>query len=102
MLSVSIRQYDWVILLAGTKYVPPDNPHLRMYEDRVLTECSDIAMGIPVHNTFNVLKFLYSYTQAKGASVLALTVPETAHRFASVDEKRADLNARITTYEGKK
>ncbi len=56
-------------------------------------------MGIPVDNTFKVFKFLYNYAHIKRSNVLALTVPETAHKFRSADEKRADLNTRIMTHK---
>ena len=62
---------------------------------------SDIAMGIPVENTFNVLKHVYNVAESKGCYVLALTVPETAAVFPQSESSRKDLNSRIMAHEAK-
>lgn len=63
------------------------------------SNCSDIAMGCHVDVTFKSLQTIWKLALSRRCNVLALTVPEVAGNFSTVDAKRNDLNARILNFE---
>ncbi|KAF9880007.1 GDSL-like Lipase/Acylhydrolase [Colletotrichum karsti] len=70
--------YDWVIILGGT---------------------NDLALGVTPERIFECLKAAWDSALAKGAKVLALTVPECAYKNRVLDAARRRLNTAILSHQ---
>ncbi|KAK1600628.1 GDSL-like Lipase/Acylhydrolase [Colletotrichum navitas] len=76
--ETSQAAYDWVIVLGGT---------------------NDLAYSVPPERIFESLRQVYDSAIAKGAKVLALTVPECANQDDELDSRRRQLNNAILTHQ---
>ncbi|KAI8629416.1 GDSL-like Lipase/Acylhydrolase [Xylariaceae sp. FL1651] len=70
--------YDWTIVQGGT---------------------NDLAWGRPANQIIEALKRCWDVSLSKGGKVLALTIPETRAQFASIIERRTEVNEAIKAYE---
>ncbi|PFH55847.1 hypothetical protein XA68_17516 [Ophiocordyceps unilateralis] len=72
------RRFDWIVLLAGT---------------------NDLAYANEAPDIFDALQSCWDMAIARGAKVLALTVPECQARSKWVDETRRKLNDMILAHK---
>jgi hypothetical protein len=94
-----MSQYDWVIILGGTKWVVSFlmNPIIQFF-CLLLTPSSDLGLGLNPSKICSALQNVYSIALDGGANVLAMTVPECHSLSEKLETARNQVNTWIKSY----
>lgn len=99
------NNYDWAIVLGGTKYVIAASQRFsspRTQPDTNPRGChhSDLAIGVSDTEIFHTLKAVWDVPLRRNIKVLALTVPEPGVKVSAVAAaRRKALNNAIKGYK---
>ncbi|KAH1281609.1 hypothetical protein KXW98_000118 [Aspergillus fumigatus] len=87
--------YDWVIVLGGTKYVA-SSIRLEGLDAHV---SSDLGRGYPASKIYPALQEVWEVALDNGAFVLALTIPECSAASTTLDQRRNEVNLSILSHK---